>query len=75
MTRIVASATVPKTQANDSYADYLAVAVRDLFAQIKTALAALPQAGLLAVRQAAPAPVQDAGKPKTKHKRGQGLAS
>ena len=75
MTRFVASATVARTLANDSYADYLAVAVGGLFAQMKTALAALPQAGLPAVRRAAPAPVQDAGKPKTKRKRNQGLAS
>lgn len=38
MTRFVDSATVAKTLANDSYTDYLAVAVGGLFAQMKTAL-------------------------------------
>ncbi len=44
MTRFIDSATVAKTLANDAYSDYLAMAVGGLFTQMKTALAAMPQA-------------------------------
>ena len=59
MMRFIDSATVAKTLTNDSYADYLGVAVASLFAQMKSALTAMPQAELQAVRHAIPAPAQD----------------
>ncbi len=44
ITRFIDSATVTKTVAADPYLDYLAMAVGGLFTQMRTALAAMPQA-------------------------------